>query len=132
MKNLLSSSTDNGKSLPSGLRAKIGGLVLVLPAALTLHATAAELDSIHFLIPGGTGGGWDGTARGTGEVLTTSGLVGKASYENMSGNIGGKAIGHLSKPQASSSGVSNRFLRSSNTSVFCGSRKQFSCQSTEA
>ena len=24
------------------------------------------LDSIHFLIPGGAGGGWDGTARGTG------------------------------------------------------------------
>ena len=24
------------------------------------------VDSIHFLIPGGAGGGWDGTARGTG------------------------------------------------------------------
>ena len=23
------------------------------------------VDSIHFLIPGGAGGGWDGTARGT-------------------------------------------------------------------
>lgn len=51
-------------------------------AALTLPATAAEIDSIRFLIPGGTGGGWDGTARGTGEALTTSGLVGKASYVN--------------------------------------------------
>ena len=53
------------------------------------------VDSIHFLIPGGAGGGWDGTARGTGEALTKSGLVGSASYENMSGGGGGKAIGYL-------------------------------------
>jgi hypothetical protein len=45
--------------------------------------------------PGGAGGGWDGTARGTGEALTTAGLVGSASYENMSGGGGGKAIGYL-------------------------------------
>ena len=48
------------------------------------------LDSVHFLIPGGAGGGWDGTARGTGEALTRAGLVGKATYENMSGGGGGK------------------------------------------
>jgi len=53
------------------------------------------VDSIHFLIPGGAGGGWDGTARGTGEALMASGLVGTASYENMSGGGGGKAIGYL-------------------------------------
>ncbi|WP_417524654.1 Bug family tripartite tricarboxylate transporter substrate binding protein [Marinovum sp.] len=53
------------------------------------------LDKIHFLIPGGAGGGWDGTARGTGEALTKAGLVGNASYENMSGGGGGKAIGYL-------------------------------------
>jgi putative tricarboxylic transport membrane protein len=53
------------------------------------------LDSIHFLIPGGAGGGWDGTARGTGEALTKAGLVATASYENMSGGGGGKAIGYL-------------------------------------
>lgn len=53
------------------------------------------LDSVHFLIPGGAGGGWDGTARGTGEALTKAGLVGSASYENMSGGGGGKAIGYL-------------------------------------
>ena len=68
--------------------------------ALTLTAPAfagghQELDSIHFLIPGGAGGGWDGTARGTGEALTKSGIVGKASYENMSGGGGGKAIGYM-------------------------------------
>ncbi len=69
-------------------------------AALTLGTPAVAgghqvVDSIHFLIPGGAGGGWDGTARGTGEALTASGLVGSASYENMSGGGGGKAIGYL-------------------------------------
>ena len=68
-------------------------------AALTLGTPAwAEeklAESIHFLIPGGAGGGWDGTARGTGEALTKAGLVGTASFENMSGGGGGKAIGYL-------------------------------------
>ena len=54
-----------------------------------------KLDKIHFIIPGGAGGGWDGTARGAGEALTKSGLLKKASYENLSGGGGGKAIGHL-------------------------------------
>ncbi|MCP4283385.1 MAG: tripartite tricarboxylate transporter substrate binding protein [Gammaproteobacteria bacterium] len=58
-------------------------------------AGAADIDKIHFLIPGGAGGGWDGTARGTGEALTRAGIVGTASYENMSGGGGGKAIGYL-------------------------------------
>jgi putative tricarboxylic transport membrane protein len=63
---------------------------------LASQASAAEMvDEIHFLIPGGAGGGWDGTARGTGEALTAAGLVGTASYENMSGGGGGKAIGYL-------------------------------------
>jgi putative tricarboxylic transport membrane protein len=53
------------------------------------------VDQIHFLIPGGAGGGWDGTARGTGEALTASGLVGQATYENMSGGGGGKAIAYM-------------------------------------
>ncbi len=56
------------------------------------HQVVGEM---KFLIPGGAGGGWDGTARGTGEALTKSGLVGAASYENMSGGGGGKAIAHI-------------------------------------
>ena len=64
-------------------------------AAPGFAAEEKVLDEIHFLIPGGAGGGWDGTARGTGEALTKSGLVGTASYENMSGGGGGKAIGYL-------------------------------------
>ena len=63
------------------------------------------VDSIHFLIPGGAGGGWDGTARGTGEALTKAGLVGTASYENMSGGGGGKAIGYLIENAASNHGT---------------------------
>jgi putative tricarboxylic transport membrane protein len=59
------------------------------------------LDEVHFLIPGGAGGGWDGTARGTGEALTKSGLVGSASYENMSGGGGGVAIAHMIENAAS-------------------------------
>lgn len=70
----------------------------VLTSGFMVSTASAEeqlVDSIHFLIPGGAGGGWDGTARGTGEALTNAGLVGKASYENMSGGGGGKAIGYL-------------------------------------
>ncbi|MEM6460556.1 MAG: tripartite tricarboxylate transporter substrate-binding protein [Pseudomonadota bacterium] len=60
---------------------------------------AQNVDEVKFLIPGGAGGGWDGTARGTGEALTKSGIVGSASYENMSGGGGGKAIAHLIETQ---------------------------------
>ncbi len=69
-------------------------------------ANAGEsVDSIHFLIPGGAGGGWDGTARGTGEALTKSGLIKTASYQNMSGGGGGKAIAHLIETAKQSHGT---------------------------
>ncbi|MEO1107981.1 MAG: tripartite tricarboxylate transporter substrate-binding protein [Pseudomonadota bacterium] len=71
----------------------------------TLAQAQEVVDSIHFLIPGGAGGGWDGTARGTGEALTKSGLVGTASYENMSGGGGGKAIGYLIENAESNHGT---------------------------
>ena len=64
--------------------------VMLAAAASTLSFGAPAfadghqvLDSIHFLIPGGAGGGWDGTARGTGEALMGAGLVGTASYDNI-------------------------------------------------
>ena len=79
--------------------------VIVAATLFAAPAGAAEIDSIHFLIPGGAGGGWDGTARGTGEALTKSGIVGKATYENMSGGGGGKAIGYLIENAASSHGT---------------------------
>ncbi len=58
-------------------------------------AADATVDEIHFLIPGGAGGGWDGTARGVGKALVDSGLIKHASFENMSGGGGGKALNHL-------------------------------------
>lgn len=91
---------------------KTGRKVLVAAAVAALSATSSVqaeghqvVDSIHFLIPGGAGGGWDGTARGTGEALTEAGLVGSASYENMSGGGGGKAIGYLIENADSSHGT---------------------------
>src|SRR6056297_690130 len=76
--------------------------VVMAAAAATLALSAnaraeghQDLEYIHFLIPGSAGGGWDGTARGTGEALTESGLVGNASYENMSGGGGGVAIAYM-------------------------------------
>jgi putative tricarboxylic transport membrane protein len=80
-------------------------LALTLAMGAVQSAPAADLESIHFLIPGGAGGGWDGTARGTGEALTKSGIVGKATYENMSGGGGGKAIGYLIENAKSNQGT---------------------------
>ncbi len=84
-----------------GALAAVGLGVSVLGAS----AGAANIDKIHFLIPGGAGGGWDGTARGTGEALTKSGIIASASYENMSGGGGGKAIGYLIENAKSSHGT---------------------------
>ncbi len=66
-----------------------------LVAGLATSSVASNVDKIHFLIGGGAGGGWDGTARGTGEALKKSGLVKETSFENMSGGGGGKAIAYL-------------------------------------
>ncbi|MEL0322344.1 MAG: tripartite tricarboxylate transporter substrate-binding protein, partial [Gammaproteobacteria bacterium] len=87
--------------------AAVAGLASVVAFSPLTQAGghSKKIDSIHFLIPGGAGGGWDGTARGTGDVLTRSGLVGNASYENMSGGGGGKAIGYLIENAKSNSGT---------------------------
>jgi len=81
----------------------VAGLALAaaLPVTTAHAADKPMLENLHFLIPGGAGGGWDGTARGTGEALTKSGLVSNASFENMSGGGGGKAIGFLIENAAS-------------------------------
>jgi len=89
------------KKITTLLSTAIAGATLLAGAAVA----APAVDSIHFLIPGGAGGGWDGTARGTGEALTKSGIVGSASFENMSGGGGGKAIGYLIENAASSDGT---------------------------
>ncbi len=74
------------------MAASVAAMSFGAPAMADGHQV---VDSIHFLIPGGAGGGWDGTARGTGQALTEAGLVGSASYENMSGGGGGVAIGFM-------------------------------------
>ena len=87
------------------LRAVTSAASIMVLALSANGANAADIDKIHFLIPGGAGGGWDGTARGTGEALTKAGLVGSASYENMSGGGGGKAIGYLIENAESNHGT---------------------------
>ncbi|MGR3614875.1 MAG: Bug family tripartite tricarboxylate transporter substrate binding protein [Paracoccaceae bacterium] len=82
-------------SLKMGRRTLMAAALAAVGFGMPAQAADQVVDSIHFLIPGGAGGGWDGTARGTGEALTGAGLVGTASYENMSGGGGGKAIGYL-------------------------------------
>ena len=83
---------------------KVIAIVIASVALSTGSLTAVEIDKIHFLIPGGAGGGWDGTARGTGEALTKAGLIGSATFENMSGGGGGKAIGYLIENSKSNHG----------------------------
>ena len=72
---------------------KLGCLILLL--TLSCGACAVEVDRIHFIIPAGPGGGWDGTARGIGDALIKSGLVSRVSFENLSGGGGGRAIAKL-------------------------------------
>ncbi|MCB1647038.1 MAG: tripartite tricarboxylate transporter substrate binding protein [Pseudomonadales bacterium] len=68
-------------------------LLLLLSSALPLKAEV--LPEVHFLIPAGPGGGWDGTARGVGEAMVKSHLVDDVSFENLSGGGGGRAIAKL-------------------------------------
>ncbi len=76
------------------LSATIASVLLML-ALLVSPVTGSDVKELHFLIPGGAGGGWDDTARGVGKALLDSGLLEQASFENMSGGGGGKALNHL-------------------------------------
>jgi len=74
-------------------------LFSVLVSAILLFSatttSSVAIDKLHFVIGGGAGGGWDGTARGTGEALTKAGMLKSASFENMSGGGGGKALAYM-------------------------------------
>ena len=77
---------------------------VLFSAALLLSTTTVNsiaIEKLHFVIGGGAGGGWDGTARGTGEALTKAGFLKSASFENMSGGGGGKALAYMinTKPE---------------------------------
>ena len=85
--------------------AKLFAVTFASVGILAGSLSAVEINKIHFLIPGGAGGGWDGTARGTGEALTKAGLIGSATFENMSGGGGGKAIGYLIENSKSNHGT---------------------------
>ena len=79
-------------------------LISLLFAAVLFSSISTQsfaIDKLHFIIGGGAGGGWDGTARGTGEALTKAGFLKSASFENMSGGGGGKALSFLinTKPE---------------------------------
>ena len=50
---------------------------VLFSAVLLLSTTTVNsiaIEKLHFVIGGGAGGGWDGTARGTGEALTKAGF----------------------------------------------------------
>lgn len=72
---------------------------MVFLALITLSpfASAQQIKHIHFLIPGGEGGGWDNTAKSVAKVLKNSNLVESVSLENMSGDGGSKALSYLIK-----------------------------------
>ena len=69
--------------------------LMILTASIVPISFAEVMNEVHFLIPAGPGGGWDGTARGIGEGLIKSGMVTNVSYENLSGGGGGRAIAKL-------------------------------------
>lgn len=77
------------------------GLLFAAVLFSSISTQSFAMDKLHFIIGGGAGGGWDGTARGTGEALTKAGMLGSASFENMSGGGGGKALAFLinTKPE---------------------------------
>ena len=66
-----------------------------LLAASLLVTSPLALADLHFLVPGGPGGGWDTTARGVGEAMVKAGIEDNASFQNMSGGGGGRAIAYL-------------------------------------
>lgn len=92
------------------------------------------LESIHFLIPSGSGGSWDGTAGGTREALTKSGIIASASCENMPGG-GRKSIGNRIENAVSNRGTlmvnsTPIIIRSPSRPV--GGRWSCACASTNA
>mgnify|MGYP006097727513 CR=1 FL=1 len=78
-------------------------LLMITTLIIQNIGIADTVEEIHFLIPGGAGGGWDGTGRGVAEALLLSQSLAKGmSVENMSGNGGGKAIRFLMEEAADS------------------------------
>lgn len=70
-------------------------IILIGPVRAQDPDSTETVERLHMLIPGGAGGGWDGTARGVGFALRESGLAESVSFENMSGGGGGRAIAYM-------------------------------------
>ena len=54
---------------------KIVSLIFASLLFFSVSSTSFAIDKLHFIIGGGAGGGWDGTARGTGEALIKAGFL---------------------------------------------------------
>ncbi|BAJ02676.1 tripartite tricarboxylate transporter substrate-binding protein [Shewanella violacea] len=68
-------------------------LLSLLQSNIVLAETQAQpVEFIHFLIPGGEGGGWDTTAREAGKALLASRLVHRVYFDNFIGAGGGRAL----------------------------------------
>jgi putative tricarboxylic transport membrane protein len=78
---------------------------VLLLLGLFVSASTDAADDLHFLIPGGAGGGWDTTARAVGSALEESGLIERASYENRSGAGGAKGFAYMLDRRARSESV---------------------------
>jgi len=83
----------------------VAAMISLSSGAVTAQEKEQAMDKVHFLIPGGAGGGWDGTARGVGEALRNSGLVKTVTFENMSGGGGGKALNYIVENAQSNEGT---------------------------
>ena len=70
-------------------------MAVLVRLALCLIAVASAAERLHMVIPAGPGGGLDGIAREVGRALMQLGLVEQASYENVSGGGGGRAMAHF-------------------------------------
>ena len=74
------------------MRTLLSALLLV---TCVLTGQAAQADSIHFVIPAGAGGGLDGTARAVGNDMRELGLIDNASFENITGGGGARAMSNF-------------------------------------
>ncbi len=81
-------------------------LSLFLSGAIATAQSSELSKDLHFLIPAGPGGGWDGTARAVGMALEQEGLVERVTFENLSGGGGGRALAKfIENPERYRSGL---------------------------
>ncbi|GEK79897.1 Bug family tripartite tricarboxylate transporter substrate binding protein [Agrococcus baldri] len=82
-------------------RIGLAGAAALALAACSSGGTAPEggepaaINAVSVIAPADPGGGWDQTARGVGQVLSDSGLVGSAPVENIGGAGGTVGLASL-------------------------------------